>query len=43
MYYEIYQDTSLYWRWRLRAANHEIIAHGEGYGNKPDCEHVIQL
>jgi uncharacterized protein len=29
--------------WRLRAANHEIIAHGESYRNKADCLHAIEL
>lgn len=31
------------WRWRLRAANHQIVAHGESYVNRRDCEHVVQL
>ena len=31
------------WYWRLRAANHETIAHGEGYRNKSDCQHAIDL
>jgi uncharacterized protein YegP (UPF0339 family) len=31
------------WRWRLKAANHEIIAVGEGYANKRDCLHAIGL
>lgn len=54
MYFEIYKEGSLNalaallggandWRWRLRAANHEIIAAGEGYANKEDCLHAIAL
>lgn len=29
------------WRWRLRAANGETIASGEGYRNRADCDHAI--
>lgn len=43
MYFRIYQDTDKQWRWRLRAANHEIIANGESYWNKADCLHAISL
>lgn len=53
MYFEIYQEGALGllnqaigandWRWRLRAANHETIASGEGYRNRADCLHAIQL
>ena len=44
MRYQMYQDTAGEWRWRLRAANHEIIAtSGEGYRNKGDCRHAIDL
>ena len=29
---EIYKDKAGYWRWRLRAGNHKIVAEsGEGY------------
>lgn len=31
------------WRWRLKAANGEIIASGESYVNKADCMHAISL
>lgn len=31
------------WRWRLKSANHQIIASGEGYANKNDCIHAIDL
>ena len=44
MAYYIYRDSQGYWRWRLRAANQKIIADsGEGYFNKADCYHGIQL
>ncbi|MCX7184975.1 MAG: DUF1508 domain-containing protein [Nitrosospira sp.] len=47
MYFQIYQEgqglISIQWRWRLRAANHEIIASGEGYNNKQDCIHAVNL
>jgi hypothetical protein len=31
------------WRWRLRAANGEIIAAGEAYQNKADCVEVFSI
>ncbi|MCD0218109.1 DUF1508 domain-containing protein, partial [Enterobacter hormaechei subsp. steigerwaltii] len=34
MYFEIYKDAKGEYRWRLKAANHEIIAQGEGYTSK---------
>jgi len=53
MYFEIYQEptgllgaslrSTTQWRWRLKSANHEIIASGEGYNNKIDCQHAIDL
>jgi hypothetical protein len=44
MYFQIYKDTAGYWRWRLKAANHQIIATpGEGYTNKADCLSAISL
>jgi len=42
MYFEVYQ-SGIQWRWRLRAANHQIIAHGESYHNRTDCYHVVGL
>ncbi len=30
-------------RFRVRAANHEIIAQGEGYRNLSDAEHAVEL
>lgn len=42
MRFELYK-SGIYWYWRLRAANHEIIAQGEGYHNKKDAEYVVNL
>lgn len=43
--FQIYKDNAGEWRWRLRAeGNWEIIADsGEGYKDKDDCKHGIQL
>lgn len=39
-----YLDKGSEWRWRLKAANGQIIAvSGEGYKNKSDCLHAIEL
>ena len=43
MTFEIYLGKDGLWRWRLKAANREIIAQGEGYRNASDCVHVIRL
>lgn len=43
MYFEIYKDVAGQFRWRLRAANHEIIAQGEGYTSKQNCQNAINL
>lgn len=46
MLFEIYRRVGLRgvrWYWRLRAANHEIIASGEGYKHRDDCEDAISL
>jgi uncharacterized protein YegP (UPF0339 family) len=38
-YYETYQDASLGWRWRLRGANHLIVAvSSEAYSSKYEAE-----
>ena len=31
------------WRWRLKGANGEPIASGEGYTSKENCLHAIDL
>jgi uncharacterized protein YegP (UPF0339 family) len=44
--FEVYQDKSKAkeWRWRFQASNSKIIADSsEGYVNKRDCEHGIEL
>jgi len=42
MKFELYRSSSE-WRWRLRAANGEIVASGEGYRNRDDCIHAVTL
>ena len=41
MSFEVYKDKAGAWRWRLKAANGQIIATGEGYKDKPGCEDAI--
>ena len=42
--YSVYKDNAGEWRWNLRASNTQIIADsGEGYRNKQDCLHAIEL
>ena len=42
--FELYRDAKGEYRWRLQAQNNEIIADSsEGYKNKSDCTHGIQL
>ena len=44
MKFEVYRDNKGEWRWRLKAANGEIIAvSSEGYVRKSDCERSIGL
>ncbi|WP_306016156.1 DUF1508 domain-containing protein [Oceanicaulis sp. MMSF_3324] len=44
MYYVLYKDVQGYWRWTLYAANNRKIANsGEGYFNKQDACHAIDL
>ncbi|WP_299281519.1 DUF1508 domain-containing protein [uncultured Tateyamaria sp.] len=44
MYFYLYKDNQGYWRWKLKAANHETIAvSSESYVNKSDAEHAINL
>lgn len=42
MRFELYKSGNE-WRWRLRAANHEIIAQGESYKNKIDAQNAVGL
>jgi len=42
--YELYKDRADEWRWRYMAKNGEEIAKSsEGYKNKGDCTHGIDL
>lgn len=42
--FQVYQDKSGQFRWRLLAANNKIIADSaEGYVNRSDCEYGIHL
>jgi uncharacterized protein YegP (UPF0339 family) len=39
-----YKDSANEWRWRIQAENNRIIADsGEGYKNRVDCEHAVDL
>jgi uncharacterized protein YegP (UPF0339 family) len=42
--FEIYEDSRKEYRWRLKAANGQVIAtSGQGYKSKPDCRHGIEI
>jgi uncharacterized protein YegP (UPF0339 family) len=42
--FRVYRDAAGEWRWRLVAGNSRLIAEsGEGYQNKADCLHGIEL
>lgn len=42
--FQLYQDSSGEFRWRLRADNNQVIAtSGEGYKSRADCQHGIEL
>jgi uncharacterized protein YegP (UPF0339 family) len=47
MTFHVYSRKPLFrprqWYWRLRAANGEIIAQGEGYNKPRDCYQAIEL
>lgn len=44
VHFRLYRSkTTKQWRWRMVAANGEIIAHGESYKRKIDAERVITL
>ena|GEM_PF-664072 len=42
--FQIFRDAVGEFRWRLKAANGEVIAtSSEGYASKTDCKHGIDL
>ncbi len=42
MHFQIYRDAASLYRWRLRAANNEIIADGsEGYASKRNVMRAV--
>lgn len=41
--YEYYRSADRLWRFRLRAANGEIVTSGEGYVQRADCLHAIAI
>ena len=42
--FQVYSDAAGEWRWRLVAGNDQIIAtSGEGYRNRQDCLHGIEM
>lgn len=44
MKFEYWQSSkNSNWYWHLKASNGVVIAQGEGYVNKADCLHVINL
>jgi uncharacterized protein YegP (UPF0339 family) len=44
MFFYLYKDTANQWRWTLYAANNKKVADsGEGYWNKADAQHGIDL
>ncbi len=44
MYFVLYKDNAGYWRWTLKASNHEPIAvSSESYVRKADAEYGINL
>lgn len=44
MWYHLYRDAAGYWRWTLYASNNRKVADSaEGYVNKTDCQHGIDL
>ena len=42
--FEVYRDAKKEFRWRLKAANGQTIGtSGQGYRDKGDCRHAIDL
>lgn len=40
---ELFKDSDAAWRWRLRAANHEILAVSEAYSSRGKAEQTAKL
>ena len=40
--FEVYQDKSGKWRFRLKATNGQVIANGQGYASKRACLNGIE-
>lgn len=40
--FDIYQDTSDKWRWRLVGGNGEIVAQGEAYDSESNVRRAVQ-
>ncbi len=44
MKYHVYKDAGGEWRWRLKAANSQIVADsGQGYSSKQSCKEGIDI
>ena len=41
--FTIFKDKAGEYRWHFQASNNRIIAGSEGYNNKLDCAHSIDL
>jgi uncharacterized protein YegP (UPF0339 family) len=42
--FNIFKDARGEFRWRFQADNNKIVASsGEGYKNKADCKHAIEI
>ena len=42
--FETYEDKGKEFRWRCKASNGQVVASSsEGYKNKKDCEHAVDL
>lgn len=42
--FEVYKDAKSEFRWRLKAANKQVIgSSGQGYSAKADCTHAIDV
>ena len=42
--FEVYQDVKMQYRWRLKAANGQVIAtSGQGYKAKADCVNAVEI